>query len=193
MNIQQQKVLKQIRSFIILVAILFLPHHSFGAEILKSSVTHKDGTYTVKYLVSLNANKDDVLKILLDFNNLTKLNQHIISSKVLSKNEDHQIVEVINRGCVMIFCKSIHNTQIVKLNGNVLSAITIAEKSNLKYGKLTWSLITEKDKTKIDFEAIIQPDFFIPPFIGPILIKGIIADNSIETLMNIEKTIRRNK
>src|SRR3546814_6184254 len=52
-----------------------------------------------------------------------------------------------------------------------LDALVIPALSNLRYGKAHWQLERCDAQTCLNFSAELEPDFWVPPLLGPWLIK----------------------
>src|SRR3546814_6222595 len=79
------------------------------------------------------------------------------------------------RVCVGFFCTHLKQVQDVRDSHTTeryqLDALVIPALSNLRYGKAHWQLERCDAQTCLNFSAELEPDFWVPPLLGPWLIK----------------------
>ncbi|MFT6077314.1 MAG: hypothetical protein ACJA02_000761 [Myxococcota bacterium] len=174
---------------IFLSIILFLfCLNSNAAQIISSSAEYQDGIFFIEAKSTIKANPTNVFKILTDYKNISRISSKIIESKIIEKNNNNIKVKTIAKGCVLFFCKKITNVQLVISNLNKdITSTTIPEESNLKSGKMFWGLTKKGDLTEIKYLAKIEPDFFVPPFIGSFFIKRLMLKEAESFARNVEK------
>jgi len=96
------------------------------------------------------------------------------------------------RGCVFFFCRKITLTQDVTIIGGVIRADIVPEKSDFRSGYLRWSVTpTETNGSHIEFDAIVEPDSFLPPLIGKFFIFKNLRQQILLTAENLEKEAAR--
>ena len=78
--------------------------------------------------------------------------------------------------------------QVKEVGPDVFITTVIPELSDFKSGTTRWQLAKLSDqRTGLKFQCREEPDFWIPPFIGPILIKHRLAREAQVVINNIEK------
>jgi hypothetical protein len=58
--------------------------------------------------------------------------------------------------------------------------------SDFSYSVEHWQVSAEGEKTRLRYSAEMVPDFFIPPLIGPLLIKSILQKEIQATAIQVE-------
>ena len=53
-------------------------------------------------------------------------------------------------------------------------------------GNSRWSLVDKGDHTRVTYYMEMQPDFWIPPVIGPFLIRRFLSDGSADAAQRLE-------
>lgn len=134
-------------------------------------VKYIDNKYYVEYSILISIPPKQVVSLLLDYKRLKEITPSISDIVLLEKGEEHEIVEVKLNSCILFFCKKIKNTQIVTVNKNLIQAFTIADKSDFRFASMTWDIKAEDNLTHLSYHAEIEPKFWVPPIIGPMLIK----------------------
>jgi len=173
----------------LLVCCFFLgPLLSHAGEVLNSHVSYEDGHYLVRLEMKIEAELETVYALLTDFNNLKQLNDSIKSSRLLkSKGKQHHVLFKIE-GCVWIICKQVKQVQRVTEMGNgYIKAVTLPDKSDMEYGRVLWHIRQEGDVTIVHYRADFVPAFFVPPLIGPYIMKGRLLEEGEKTIQGIER------
>ena len=157
-------------------------------EVIKSFVDEDDDHYIIRIDMRVNAAVDDVYKHLTDLKNIHQLNNTIVSSIVkYSKGKEHE-VEVLTSGCVLFFCsKQIQYQKVTELDNGYIMIHLVPEKSDFLSGQILWQVSAENKKTRIVFAADFEPDFWVPPLIGPWILTGVFLKESQETINALEK------
>ena len=99
------------------------------------------------------------------------------------------------RDCVVVFCADM--VQIVDfkpLGPGKLSAVVDGEQSDFSYGRLSWNLTespgtsaTSTPLTHLVFRAEIEPGFWVPPVVGPWMVKKKLRELAVGITHNLEK------
>jgi hypothetical protein len=72
------------------------------------------------------------------------------------------------------------------LAGHVIEAVILPEFSDFRSGLARWQLTARGAATQLEFSNSFEPDFWVPPVIGPWLIKRKLVWEVTETAMYIE-------
>jgi hypothetical protein len=140
-------------------------------EVLETA--HDRGRYTVAFEVVLVADRDKVWQIMTDYEHLPQVSKIILESRVL-KQEDthHQRVGLTLQGCILIFCKTVK--RVLDIEARPQTEILMTEdpaRSDFRYAVERWRMTAEGPGTRLNYSAELEPDFFIPPLIGPAVVK----------------------
>jgi hypothetical protein len=128
---------------------------------------------------------------LLDFNAIKELNDSFKVSRLLAQHGNHYTVLLISEGCIWFFCRRIKQVQIVTdLGHGYLSSNTDPTQSDMLSGKVLWHVRADPAsarQTLVSYRADFEPDFFIPPLIGPWLMKKSLLREGQQTVNAIEQ------
>ena len=172
----------------ILAAILLLPLPSIGAEVLKGHVSEKDGLFSIQLEMQIEGDEDDVYDLLTNYNQLTKLSDVIISSKVIKKTALHSFLILKSEGCVLFFCTNITQTQkITERDDGYIDVEDIKGKSDFTYGQSLWYIRAGEEGTLISYNAQLKPGFWLPPLIGNLIFKRRLLEESRNMVIRIEQ------
>ena len=175
------------RATVLLALGLLAPASAAGTiELLET--THADGRYTVTFEVVLNADRDKVWQIMTDYEHLPRVSKIITESRVLkSQDANRHRVGVTLEACVLIFCKTVKRLVDIDARPQTEIFVTeVPEQSDFREGKERWRVAAEGPKTRLHYTAELVPDFFIPPLIGPVVVKYFLRREIRLTALEVE-------
>ena len=173
----------------LLVALLLLPSASLAGAILASSVNHEGDIYTLSVTARIDAPIDTVYQSITDFDNLAAINPAIEESQLLATPAaDTRRVRSVIRVCILMFCKRVQQVQdVTLLEDYAIKAVVLPQGGDFRSGLAYWQLTASGDTaTEMLFTNTFEPDFWVPPVIGPWLIKRKLMREVAETAMYIE-------
>jgi hypothetical protein len=86
-----------------------------------------------------------------------------------------------------MFCKRVVQVQDVTRPGEyVIEAVIVPSVSDFRSGFARWQLRPQGESTLLSFSHRFEPDFWVPPVIGPWIIKRTLISEVAETAMYIE-------
>ena len=186
-------------SKLILATLVLLPGISLCADIKTIEIKKEKNLYHMHINATVNADFDNVIRIITDYENLPLINPYLKESKLLDNLEDERsTVTMLTEVCVLFLCYNIRHVQTFHFveNGILFSRI-IPEKSNFQAGWMRWEIKgMDSNKihpvTKIILDIEMVPGFFVPPVIGPYQIKKIMLEMTRATIVNLEKRAKVN-
>jgi hypothetical protein len=172
----------------ICLSLMMFPCVLLSGEILDSSVTHDGTVYRLSISARIDAPLVVVYQSITDFNNLAAINPSIEESQVLeSQGADKRRVRSIVRVCILVFCKRVEQVQDVTLvDSRTVVATMVPGAGDFRAGLARWTLTTVGIATELHFTEAFEPDFWVPPVIGPWLIEKELVREVAETAMYIE-------
>ena len=175
------------RTTVLLVLGLWTPV-SAAAIIEVLETAHDSGRYTVAFEVVLDADRDKVWQIMTDYEHLPRVSKIILESRVLKQQDTNRHrVRVTLEACVLIFCKTVK--RMVDIEARPQTEILVSEvpnQSDFREGTERWRIAAEGPKTRLNYTAEIVPDFFIPPLIGPVVVKYFLRREIRLTAIEVE-------
>lgn len=177
-----------------LFGLLFLVGGLFTSPLLQAGsveeveVRHHRGEYHLQVLASIAVPPAELMTLLTDYERVGKANAAIKSVTVLpAPTEGVTRLAATLEVCVWFYCRLLRQTQDMRLPAeNHLTATIIPEFSDYKSGSASWMLAPERQGSALTFAVAIEPDFWVPPLIGPLLIKRKMREEAIETVTGIE-------
>ncbi|NGY06646.1 SRPBCC family protein [Solimonas terrae] len=152
----------------------------------------RDGArYHIELQARLDAPLADSYAVFSDFHNLPKINDAVEDVEPLpSPTPGVERWRTRVRVCVSFFCTRLKQVQDVRDTQDHdryrLDAVVIPSMSNLRYGKAAWQLAQCGAQTCLSFSAELEPDFWVPPLLGPWLIERTMRREAHATAAGIE-------
>lgn len=146
-----------------------IPAFALDLDKVQVSVT-RTGRYHIAAQFVVVAPAERVLRALTDYPHLNEVNSAVMSSVVMSSVGGTSRVHVTIRNCIALFCKTFTMVEDVKITGNVVSATIVPHKGDFRSGQASWQVESSERGTRVGYKAVLEPDFWMPPLIGPYLI-----------------------
>ncbi len=159
-----------------------------AAEMLSITVDHDSGTYTMTSEIWFDASVEQVYEVFRYWDNSTKFSSAIVESRDVEPDEHGRPqFYVRNRGCVLFFCKSFERRGYVEseLNKRILAFVD-PETSDFHLSNESWKFRAQDGGTVVIYDLKMRPKFWIPPGIGPYLIKRKLRNNGNQAIDRIE-------
>ena len=157
-----------------LLTLLFLvPAAAQAAELRSVSVDYDDGHYTMASVVWFDATVEQVYDVFRSWDLSTQFSSTIVEARDIAPDETGKPGFYIrHEGCVLFFCRSFERRGHVELEpGTVLRAYADPQTSDFHLSNETWTFAAEDGGTVVNYELLMKPKFWVPPGIGPFLIK----------------------
>jgi hypothetical protein len=159
-----------------------------AGEVQGVAVEEHDGVYHIRVQAMLDAPMSRVWEVLTDYRHLHRVNPSISESELLPAQGDG-LVRVRTRieDCVVLICRALERVEEVhELGPSAIIAETLPGSRDFKSGTARWNLGRAGDRTLLVYESWIEPDFFVPPLIGPALLKKKLQEQTVRSLERIE-------
>lgn len=159
-----------------------------AADLREIAVDYDGDVYTVDSSVWFAAGQRAVYEVFSDWDLSTEFSSAIVESRNLGpdKQGNHGYF-VRNRGCILFFCRSVVRVGTVERQPpHSLTAVADAQKSDFALSDERWTFEPENGGTLVHYHLELKPDFWVPPVIGPYIIKRKLRDDGGEALDRIE-------
>ncbi len=171
------------------LVLLFISTTAAAGEIEQASVVYRKGVYILELNVVVSARFEPVYALITDYDRLHLISDVLIETRLLS-DADAQVKRrrLVTRTCILIFCFTANMVEDVwEANNSIITKI-IPEQSDYKFGRTKWQVdAVDDDRSRITLFCELEPDFWIPPFIGPYLMKKKMMSEAKKTIVHIEK------
>jgi hypothetical protein len=182
------------RAFVCL-ALLVLAGNQFAAaaEMRSVEVQHEGGRYSVVSVVWFDAGIDETFEVFKTWDYSTQFSSAIVDAQDLDPDSSGRPgYYIVNRGCVLFFCKSMVRQGYVEMQHNRdLRAVANPQVSDFRLFEEDWKFVEESGGTRVRYELLMEPAFWVPPAIGPYLIKRKLRNKGGDALDRIEGLAQR--
>ena len=155
-----------------LLGLLLMPV-AHSSDINVEVAKEKNNTYVFHMQFVAKASAEKVYAIITDYNHLARLNPLIKQTRVLPQdNEGVTRVELLTEGCMFFFCKKIIRVEdAIEHDDLSIETTFVPELSDFKSGHTRWTFTAVGQNTLVNYHASMIPDFWLPPFVGPYMLK----------------------
>lgn len=176
------------QSFLVTAVTLLFCAPAVPGDILDAEVAHADGRYQVSFDVLINADKDRTWALMTDYERLPRLSRTTTESRVLERQGDRlQRLRLTQRVCILFLCKDMRKTvHAASWNKNDIVVVADPTASDFRFSVEHWRVTARDGRTRVQYAAVVEPDFFVPPLIGPWLIKSVLRREIEATLQRLE-------
>jgi hypothetical protein len=162
-----------------------------AAAQVKYTDIHRAGKrYFIQAEASFAVAKEQVLRVLMDFEHLNRLHWMIRESRVLEKTpEGIAWVQIETMPCVAFLCFDIVQvTEFSQAESGDLKGWIDPTRSDFRFGELSWNFMSGPDnETLVRFGAVLEPSFWIPPVIGPWILQSKLKELAMIFTEELEK------
>lgn len=165
-----------------------------AAELRSLTFEKRDGIYYATTEIWLDAAHDRVYEVLSDWDLSAQFTSLITDSRDLPPDETGKPGFYMRiKGCVLFFCRAFEREGWVEFEPiTLIRAVADAERSDFELSDEIWHFETDGSGTRIRYEMEMKPKFWVPPIIGPYVLKKKIRDSGVEALERIERYVKAN-
>jgi len=176
---------------------------SLPATLRKIDVSRQQDRYRVVADTHLDASPEAIYKVLLDFDadGYQRISKIYKESSYLPPDTDGTpLVYTRVEGCLMLFCRSMRRVERLEVvTPQFIRSRAVPERSDFKYSLAEWTFAPEGTGTRVIYRMEMEPDFWLPPFVGPWFLKRTLlrgapsAIDQIEILAQQEQLAAQNR
>ncbi|MEX2482385.1 MAG: hypothetical protein WD928_16125 [Gammaproteobacteria bacterium] len=157
-----------------------------------ADIAFNGNTYAYTYSTILEGAHSAILRVASDYEHLDRLNDSITESRVLERYDENSLKRLLAlRKCVLFLCFRLRFVEHVRIESDAIHTTIIPAESTFHDGTGEWRFEAVDDhRTRITMRASQTPDFWIPPVLGPALLKRVFLAEVRETCANLERLAR---
>lgn len=159
-----------------------------AAVIHDLKIEYHSGRYELVSHTYVDAPREAIFHVLTDYDHFNRISRIYEESGFMEPASDGTpVVYTRMRGCVLFFCKSI--TRVERLETRepgFIHTVTLPEQSDFRYSVSEWILEPEGNGTNLIYRAVLEPDFWLPPIIGPWALKKRLLEGGAGAINRIE-------
>ncbi|MEM8681802.1 MAG: SRPBCC family protein [Pseudomonadota bacterium] len=167
---------------------LLLTSAADAADLRSVSVEKDGGRYIMSSEVWFDASIEQVYAVLLDWDLSTEFSSVIVESRNLAPDDEGR-PQYYSRteACVVFFCMSAERSGVVEYERYAyIRSEVYPEQSDFHISDELWTFREEDGGTVVVYDLEFQPKFFVPPLIGPWMIKRKLREGGGDAIERIE-------
>jgi hypothetical protein len=165
---------------------------AWSATLRTLDVSRDSGLYSLEAETFIDAGPDAIFEVLLDYERFGRISSVYKEYGYLEPAPDGTpIVYTRMEGCLWKFCKSMRRVEKLHYGPDYIRTVTLPEQSDFKYSTSEWTIEPEADGTRMTYRLEMVPDFWVPPVIGPYLLKRTLARGGVRAINRIERLARQ--
>ena len=174
----------------LVVALLCATSVTAAAELRSIEVTYDGKLYELESIVWFRTGIDETYAVFSSWDYSTRFSSAVVEARD-TEVDGQSGYYVVNRGCVMFFCKSLRREGRVERERNrVMRAFADPAKSDFRRADEVWEFSEEGGGTRVIYRLTMEPAFWVPPAIGPWMIKRKLHNEGGEAIDRIEEVAR---
>jgi hypothetical protein len=176
----------------LLIIFVLLPAFAGAADLRNVTVDRVEGAYVMRSEVWFDVGIEQIYGVFLDWDLSTKFSSVVVESRDVEPGEDGRPrFYNRNQACILFFCKSFERFGYVSYEPfKYIEATADPEKSDFHISDERWEFREEDDGTVVVYDLKFEPKFFVPPLIGPAVMKRKLRNSSGHALDRIEEVAR---
>lgn len=174
---------------IIAIAVSLIGASASTATLNSIDVDRKGEVYSLVAETFINATPEAISNVLLDYERFGRISNVYKEYGYLDPLPDGTpVVFTRMEGCLLkVFCKSM--TRVEKLevaSPDHIRTVTLPDRSDFKRSTSEWSMEPEDNGTRMTYTLEMEPNFFVPPVVGPMLLKHTLKQDGGKVIDRIE-------
>jgi hypothetical protein len=164
-----------------------------AAEMRSVDVEYENKRYTMQSEAWFDAPIEQVYAVFRDWDLSTQFSSAIVESRDMEPDEQGRSQYYVqNRGCVLFFCLTFERYGHIESEPvSVLRAFADPETSDFLLCDETWTFTEENGGTAVVYDLSMRPKFWVPPGIGPFMIKRKLKKDGGDAIDRIEAIAQR--
>ncbi len=165
-----------------------------GAEVTDIEIKRDGSRYVLVSTTHYDATPEQVFGVLIDYDRLAEISDAIEESRYIEPGDDGQVLVYTRIGaCVFFYCKTIEKIEHLEFtHPTYIQTTAIPDRSNVLYSQSEWKLAAaDGGGTEVIYRFEFEPNFWVPPLIGTMIIKRVFIDDGASTVDQIEKLAQK--
>lgn len=164
----------------------------FAATIRTIEIEHDDGVYRLVSTAYLEAPREAIFEVLTDYERFGRISSIYKDYGFMEPAADGTpIIHTTMQGCVLFFCVTMRRVERMEVDQpSSIRTDTLPEQSDFSFGISEWTLEAEGGGTAMTYRLTVEPDFWVPPLIGPWVLKQRLQRGGTGAVNRIERLAR---
>lgn len=158
-----------------------------AADLLDVAVERSPGGFDIRFDIVLEVPPAHVQRLFTEPERWTALSKVILSSKHVDHAVAGSPVETVFRDCILFFCREVRKVATYRIRDpGLIVGRSVPGAGHFRHTAERWQLLPVDGGTRILFDGRIEPDFTVPPMIGPMLMRATLKRLLREMEQNLE-------
>lgn len=159
-----------------------------AAELRNVMFEHVEDRYVLESEAWFAAGAEALYDVFLDYDLSPQFSSAIAEARSIEPGEDGRPrFYVKNRGCVLFFCKSFERYGVIDREPyTLIRATTDPATSDFEVSNESWAFRPDGDGTLVRYSIEFRPKFWVPPLIGPYVIRRMLIEKGAGAIDRIE-------
>jgi hypothetical protein len=165
------------------------PAAAGAAQLDEVTVSNGETGLRLTFDAVVDAPEPRVYQVLSDYARFGRMNPAIVSMSVapLPDGRGSRVRSVL-KSCVWFFCRTIVTVEdVTESDGRTIEARIVPGQGDFKSGSSLWRLTAEGARTRLHYQSTRVASFWIPPLIGPWVIKRTLREQLETSLRALER------
>jgi Polyketide cyclase / dehydrase and lipid transport len=175
--------------FVVVIGVGYMSS-SLPATLRTVDVWRKQDRYRVVADTHLDASPEAIYKVLLDFDGdrYQRISEIYKESSYLPPDNDGTpLVYTRVQGCLLWYCRSMRRVERLEIvTPEFIRSRTVPERSDFKYTLSEWTFAAEGTGTRVTYMMEMEPNFWLPPFVGPWFLRRTLLQGAPAAIDQIE-------
>ncbi len=169
-------------------AILLVSRVVISAELRDVVVEKEEKRYRLTSETRFDTSAADLYRVLTDYDLFTEFSSVFVESRNLraaANGKPRYFTRM--EGCVLLFCKSfVRIGELTLTPHKEIIATADPKQSDFNYSRERWLLVADGDGVLLKYEFELEPSFWVPPVIGPYVMKRALRSGGADAVDRIE-------
>lgn len=176
---------------IVVAAGLLCASAAAAASIDSLDITRDHGRYHLVAHTHLDASPAAIYKVLTTYNNdaYGRISGIYKESRYLEPDSDGTpLVYTRVEGCLLFFCRSMRRVErLTVVKPHYIRTTAVPARSDFRYSRSVFRLKRDDGGTEVTYRLDMEPAFWLPPFVGPWLLKHVLLRGGAHAVEHIER------
>ncbi|MEJ2603919.1 MAG: SRPBCC family protein [Gammaproteobacteria bacterium] len=152
------------------------------------SIEQEGERYLMESRTLLAAPRREVFRVLSDYDHFERISSIFEDVRFIEPASDGTPRAYTRvKGCVLFFCKTIERIERLEFSPpDRIVAEVEPEHSDFRFGRTEWRFEPMDSGTEVRYRVEMVPGFWVPPLIGPYIMKRSFRKDAVEALDRIE-------
>jgi hypothetical protein len=169
-------------------AILLVSRVVISAELRDVVVEKEEKRYRLTSETRFDASAAELYRVLTDYDLFTEFSSVFVESRNLraaANGKPRYFTRM--EGCMLLFCKSfVRIGELTLTPHKEIIATADPKQSDFNYSRERWLLVADGDGVLLKYEFELEPSFWVPPVIGPYVMKRALRSGGADAVDRIE-------